>query len=43
MRPIVAMYGYLGEDNPPPQWGADRLIDHPMQLLNLLGAPSAVG
>jgi len=43
MRPIVAMYGYLGEDNPPPQWGADRLIDHPMQLLNLLKPPSAVG
>jgi N-acetyl-D-muramate 6-phosphate phosphatase len=43
MRPIVAMYGYLGEDKPPPQWGADHLIDHPMQLLNLLGLPSAVG
>ena len=40
MRAIVAMYGYLGDENPPLQWGADRLIDHPLQLLNLLGPSS---
>ena len=43
MRPVVAMYGYLGDGNHPKQWGADRLIDHPLELLKLLGEASFMG
>lgn len=33
MQPIVARYGYLGNDQPPETWGARYLIDHPEELL----------
>ena len=33
MQPIIARYGYLGSDQPPEQWGAQYLIDHPEELL----------
>lgn len=33
MLPIVARYGYLGNDQPPETWGAHHLIDHPEELL----------
>ncbi|WP_295625071.1 HAD-IA family hydrolase [uncultured Nitrosomonas sp.] len=33
MQPIVARYGYLGNDQPPETWGAHHLIDHPEELL----------
>jgi len=36
MQPIVARYGYLGNDQPPENWGARYLIDHPAELLNYL-------
>ena len=36
MTPVVALYGYLGEDKPPQEWGADLYIEHPLDLLNLL-------
>ncbi|MEQ1815362.1 MAG: HAD-IA family hydrolase [Nitrosomonas sp.] len=36
MQPIVARYGYLGNDQPPETWGARYLIDHPIELLNYL-------
>ena len=36
MQPIVARYGYLGNDQPPETWGARYLIDHPKELLNYL-------
>lgn len=36
MQPIVARYGYLGNDQPPETWGARHLIDHPKELLNYL-------
>lgn len=36
MQPIVACYGYLGNDQPPETWGAKYLIDHPEELLAYL-------
>ncbi len=36
MQPIVARYGYLGNDQPPETWGAKYLIDHPEELLAYL-------
>ncbi len=36
MQPIVARYGYLGNDQPPETWGARHLIDHPKELLTYL-------
>ncbi len=36
MIPVVAMYGYLGNDTPPETWGAKHLIDHPQDLLSLV-------
>lgn len=36
MQPVVAMYGYLGNGQPPETWGARHLIDHPQQLLDYL-------
>lgn len=36
MRTVAAAYGYCGADDPPMNWGADRIIDHPLQLLDYL-------
>ncbi len=36
IKPIVARYGYLGNDGPPESWGADHLIDHPKELTHYL-------
>jgi phosphoglycolate phosphatase len=36
MQPIVACYGYLGNDQPPETWGARYLINHPEELLAYL-------
>lgn len=36
MEPIIAKYGYLGDDHPPETWGAKYLIDHPQELLAYL-------
>lgn len=33
MQPVVARYGYLGNDQPPEKWGTPYLIDHPEELL----------
>ena len=32
MEPIIARYGYLGNDQPPETWGARHIIDHPQEL-----------
>jgi len=40
MLPIAALYGYLGDGPPPAVWGAAHHIQHPLELLNLLGLPS---
>ncbi|MCC6917275.1 HAD-IA family hydrolase [Nitrosomonas sp.] len=36
MKPIVALYGYLGNSAPPETWGASGLIDHPGDLLHYI-------
>jgi phosphoglycolate phosphatase len=36
MKTAVAMYGYLDSTDTPAIWGADALINHPAELLNLL-------
>jgi phosphoglycolate phosphatase len=43
MVPVVALYGYLGADKPPEQWGAHLYISTPLDLLNLLAAPLSMG
>ncbi len=41
MRTLVAAYGYIGSDDRPDEWGADGIIDHPLQLLDWLDAAAA--
>ena len=36
MRTLIAAFGYLGADDHPETWGADGIIDHPLQLLDYL-------
>ncbi|MDE2414750.1 MAG: HAD-IA family hydrolase [Comamonadaceae bacterium] len=36
MGTVAALYGYLGTSAPPSQWGADAMIETPLDLLNLL-------
>lgn len=36
MLPAVALWGYLGDGNPPERWGAPHLLAHPKQVLDLL-------
>ena len=43
MTPVVALYGYLGADKPPAQWGAQWLIERPLDLLKLLGPAPSMG
>lgn len=40
---IAAAYGYLGDDGDPHRWGADAVIDHPLETLNFLGLHPSVG
>jgi phosphoglycolate phosphatase len=41
MRTLAALYGYLGVEAPPHDWGADGLLEHPMELLDFLDSASA--
>ncbi|MCC7546128.1 MAG: phosphoglycolate phosphatase [Burkholderiales bacterium] len=41
MIPVVALWGYLGDGNPPKAWGAPHLKAHPGELLRLLGPDPA--
>jgi N-acetyl-D-muramate 6-phosphate phosphatase len=36
MVTVAAAYGYNGNDDPPAAWGADHIIDAPLDLLELL-------
>jgi len=36
MTPVVALWGYLGDGNPPQAWGAAHLKAHPEEVLGLL-------
>jgi phosphoglycolate phosphatase len=33
MKTLVALFGYLAEDDRPQDWGADGLINHPLDIL----------
>lgn len=33
MRTLVAMFGYVGTEDRPEQWGADHLISEPLEIL----------
>ena len=37
MRTVAAAWGYLGETEPIQDWGADFVVEHPAQVLKLLG------
>lgn len=37
MKTVAAMYGYLGAQSQPEEWGADKLIRTPGELLTWLG------
>ena len=36
MATLAALFGYIGEDDPPEQWGANDLIERPEQILEWL-------
>jgi phosphoglycolate phosphatase len=36
MRTVVALYGYLAETDQPAAWGADRMINKPLDFLGLI-------
>ena len=42
MPVIAAAFGYLGEGGKPDEWGADGVINDPIETLNYLGAPPSV-
>jgi phosphoglycolate phosphatase len=37
MPTIAVTWGYLGNESPVREWGADHIVDHPAQLQALLG------
>lgn len=46
MLAVVALYGYLGEEDRPDVWKPDHMIKHPSELLNWIAtepAPRAAG
>ena len=36
MKTIIARYGYISSDEKPDNWGADSIIDSPVELLSWL-------
>lgn len=36
MQTVAAAYGYCGCDEPPETWGADFLVNHPLELLHII-------
>lgn len=38
MQTVVALYGYLGEADQPEEWGADRFVNSPLDILALVDA-----
>lgn len=34
---LTALFGYIGENDRPEEWGADGSIDHPLEVLDWLG------
>jgi phosphoglycolate phosphatase len=36
-RTLIALFGYLGEDDTPESWGADGMVSSPLDMLGWLG------
>ncbi len=36
MKTLVALFGYIGEQDNPQQWSADGMVEHPRQILEWL-------
>ena len=36
MRTLVALFGYLGDEDRPQSWGADGMVESPLEVLNWL-------
>jgi len=36
MRTVVVLYGYIAETDKPEEWGADFLIEQPMEVMSLI-------
>jgi len=36
MQTVVALYGYLDEQDKPAEWGADKFINQPLEVLELI-------
>ena len=43
MQTVVALYGYLSQTDEPKTWGADQMIQAPLDLLNLINVKLEVG
>ncbi len=43
MKTLVALFGYIGEQDRPDQWGADGMINTPQEILAHIGLPSTTG
>lgn len=37
MKTLVALFGYIGENERPDEWGADGMVENPQEILNYLG------
>lgn len=36
MKTLVALFGYIGDDERPEDWGADGMVENPLEILNYL-------
>ncbi len=36
MHTLIALYGYIDDDQAPEQWGADGMIEEPREILDWL-------
>lgn len=43
MKTLVALFGYIGEQDRPDQWGADGMVNSPQEILTHIGLPSTSG
>ncbi|NEX16991.1 MAG: phosphoglycolate phosphatase [Halochromatium sp.] len=43
MRTLAALYGYLGVERHPRDWGADGLLEHPLEVLRFLDVDAPIG
>jgi phosphoglycolate phosphatase len=42
MKTLVALFGYIGAHEQPAEWGANGMIEHPLQILDWLKSASAI-